>query len=212
MIRLIMAILAMSILYDSTKADVVTLPDGEDLVPVDEALNEYEFADSYLTPSQLGAFGIGDTIVEGSILNASMSDEDAFTFHIAPGTQLESITLDYATGATRHFFGLDTGTSLTFPENYDGQSLLVAHLFSDSDSGADLLTINTPGDNYNSIAPPGSLGAGDYSVWIRETDLEDFDYSMTFRVSAVAIPEPSALAALVSGGVVVALRRRSRQS
>ncbi|MCC9603445.1 PEP-CTERM sorting domain-containing protein [Stieleria sp. JC731] len=189
-------------------ADIVTLPNGDDVIPVDENLNPFDFADSFATPSAVGVFGIGDTIVEGTILNASESDEDVFTFTIADGTRLDSITLDYITGDGNHFVGIDTGTSMTFPASYDGTSLLVAHLVSDLDSGADLLTIDVASNNYNTIAPPGALSAGDYSVWIRETEFQDFDYSLTFRVSAVAIPEPSSLVALLGILATTCVTRR----
>jgi len=58
------------------------------------------------------------------------------------------------------------------------------------------------------FTPP--LGAGDYAVWIQETDPGSFAYHFDFVLAAV--PEPASGAVVLTGLALLGMLRRHRRS
>lgn len=105
------------------------------------------------------------------------TDADYFTFNIAPGSDLVSITIDSYTsssGSGQSFFGYTEGTSFT------GQG------FGDIDG---FVIFNaSSGEVLDDLSGGASLAAGDYAFWLQETADVTVDYEISFEVATVPVP------------------------
>jgi hypothetical protein len=153
-------------------------------------------------------FVVGDNLINSLLLPVPTADSRFFSFNIANGFQLSSITLDAftyvpvsplaptATGVA--FFGLKQGASITpstvNPSAVDGYALLGAPVSSTPING--VIPTNVGQDLFPSLIASGaftgttlssSLGAGNYTVWLRESRTIDV-LSLNFKVTAVPVP------------------------
>jgi hypothetical protein len=185
------------------------LPGRADVVIDEFDLPGQDFSDDSDAPTPLGVLGAGLTEIVGVVISTQFApDADLLTFNIAPGTQLDSISLNAFDGE-RHFFGLDEGARSVDPNTGNGQELLIARLAGASEVGSDLLGPVPASLNFGPSDTPTSLGPGDYTMWIQENNQGFYGYSLTLEVSA--IPEPSAACVLWLGAGVVLCRRGRRR-
>lgn len=165
-----------------------------------------DLSDIHLAPTPLGSLPLGEGTVLGFIDMGTREDQDIFTFNVAANHQLDSIRL-FVEGDQKHFLGISAGTTIS---DSDASSMLLAQLISNADRNDNLLTAvpDFPqGGGGSGISAP--LGAGDYTVWLRENVQETFEYEFTFQTSIVtAIPEPSAAFFLGVVGTAFAFRRK----
>ena len=179
---------------------------------IDEANFGGDFSDAPGSPTDIGVLELGNTDVFGTLIRLPevFDDEgsDVFTFVVDAGQVLDSIELTSLDG-DGHFWGFDDGDT---SDSGQANELWVARLISGTDVGTDLLGPVRPGSNFFGSGVPGTIGAGDYTVWVRETNEGVFGYSMTLRTSAVSVPEPSSLVLLSGVGAVAGLRRKRRKN
>jgi len=185
-------------------------------------------------PTSLGSLTAGVFTVSGSsVVGANgtssglVSDttRDLFGLSIASGFQLDSVVLSGLTQTANTsgnldpgFFFVSSGTTTGIPGGagfspLTGSLVGVGPQIALADSTADETPIGTDLLSVTSIAGPGVTGplaAGDYVFGIQQTGPEELSYSVTFNVSAAAIPEPSsaALISLVAFGFAGLRRRR----
>jgi hypothetical protein len=166
-----------------------------------EAVNG-DLSNDGLAPTLL-IFALGDNAVLGSTGQAGQpgGDRDYFTFTVAPGTVLTSISLlanTFVSGSAS-FLAIQAGPQLTVtPTGGGAQNLLGFVHYDTSQIGSNLLPI---------MGIPGALPSGAYSVWVQELG-GTVDYGLNFNVAAV--PLPGAAVLLVSGLLgLTTLRRRS---
>ncbi len=180
--------------------------------------DEFQNSDDYFSdlpsaPTPIGELQVGSTLVAG-FLGPVLFDADIFTFTIAPGTQLNAITVISIDG-DGHFFGLDAGNTTIDPSaNYDGSSLLVARLFGGVDIDSDLMDpVPATGVNFNLANDRVTAGPGDYTIWLQENAISDpytYALSLDVGVGVAAIPEPSSVLLLSVAATGLAVRRRRR--
>jgi hypothetical protein len=184
-----------------------------------------DFSNINSSPTQLSAspFSLGSNVVSGKTGNG---DNDYFSFTIAPGDELKSLTvLDGATAPDRIFIGIAQGSSapaistfLSGGQFVTSAGLLGWSLFNAKQDGDDILPALGASAPANFPPIPGAtgftgpLGAGTYSMWVLDGDGPvGTPYSLNFGVAGV--PEPSTWAMMLAGVGLAgwALRRRSRQ-
>jgi len=171
-------------------------------------------------PTSLGTLAIGTGTVSGTVTGngqATPFDQDAVSFTIAAGTQLDSITL------LSYVSGDDVGAARSFAGILESSSIatLAASSFDDTQNGGLLgggSLIGTVGqDILSEIGSAslagngftGPLGPGTYTLVHQETVVGN-EFSFGFNVSSVqAVPEPSS-AALLSGLALLGFVRRRR--
>lgn len=152
----------------------------------DESVNG-DFSNSGAAPTAL-TLGIGSNQILGTTGNAGQGvDLDYFTFTLAPGQTLTSITVLANTFVSGQFsfIGIQPGPQVTVsPSGAGAQALLGWAHYGMPDIGTDLLA--------SQISPGVPLTAGAYSVWVQDTGgpaTYGFDFS---TVQAVPLP-PSLL-------------------
>ncbi|QEF97008.1 hypothetical protein Mal15_10380 [Stieleria maiorica] len=174
-------------------------------------INESDYGDDFSNlpnaPTDFGTLELGETTVNGltSYINF-FEDPDIFTFTVAPGQRLDSVSF-LSFDDDGHFFGLDAGST---SDSGNGTQLLIATLVGGPDLNVNLLNLTPSEQDFGGTHTPGPLAAGDYTIWIQENTIEGvFGYSLALQTSAVAIPEPSSAFALcVLGGALLIRRRR----
>ena len=167
-------------------------------------------------PTALGTLAIGTGTVSGTVTGngqATPFDQDAVSFTIAAGTQLDSITLlSYESGD-------DVGVAQSFVGILESSSIasLTADSFDDTQNGGLLgggSLIGTVGEDVLSTVGTatqagngftGPLGPGTYTLVHQETVVGN-EYSFGFNVSAV--PEPGSGIVLAGLGLCGFFRRR----
>jgi len=171
---------------------------------------------NYDTLSTIGAsptaltFTVGDNIINARLLPTPASDSRFFSFTVASGYQLSSITLDAyssapltsgsATAGGIAFFGIKQGLTITpdttNPSSVDGFALLGTSTDTSTKAtygvdstlvGQDLFTSLIASGARTGTTLTNSLGSGDYTVWLRESKTND-DFSLTFKVTSVPVP------------------------
>ena len=201
MIRLLMCVLALGFLAPVSYSEVV--------------YDEFDVGDSSSdpdNPTDIGDMEIGDNTVIGFIDNFNIfpQDRDVYTFNIPVGQQLDSVILDEIDGDL-HFFGFDDG-----PTADQAAADLVTAVLISSGNGGDNLISNTTMFELDFKGPGGSgvsgpLGAGRYTMWFQENDIDVFHpYTVTINTSAAAIPEPSSFAAIAIAGTAMVFYRRRK--
>ena len=140
----------------------------------------------------------------------SVVDRDYFTFTIAPGQQLSSITVLPGTaplGALgQSFFGIQSGSQVTVSTAAtDATGLLGWDHFSAGDVGVNILPlIGTSG--LGSTGFSGPLPSGTYSVWVQDFNVGRVPYGFEFTVT----PEPSTWTMMLTGLLLLADKTGSR--
>jgi hypothetical protein len=168
-----------------------------------------DLSDSGPAPTSLGVFGLGVNTIQGSLgpdtggsgASNGSSDADIFTFNIAAGQFVESVTTTRSGPETQSFVGqansnsiasFDSGTSL-------GAAIETGSLFT-NDGG--LVAAQAGGI-------PVTFGAGDQTLIFQETGPGPVSYSISFNVVS-AVPEPSSVALLGGLAMVGFIRRRRK--
>lgn len=158
------------------------------------------------TPTSIGALGLGDNTVTGTISTGGLSFVDSFTFTVVSGQVLDSITFTLTTTDENHFFAFaDDSTLVALPSE-----LLIATLIEADQSGENILDTQSAGGNQGGTGLPASLGAGDYSIWFQETTPTSV-IGYSFTLTTVTVPEPSTTTFLLLPCSVLFLRRRKHK-
>jgi len=158
-----------------------------------------ELSDSGAAPTAL-TLGLGLNVIEGSLgpngMGASngTSDGDFFTFNLAPGQSVTSVTSTRTGPGTQSFFGYVNSTSISAITT---AGLDAGGLFGTGDlssaAAAGLPSLSVP------------LTAGDHTFIFQETG-GAVDYTVTFDV----VPEPAGLGLAVVGLLALVGYRRRR--
>lgn len=172
----------------------------------DEAANG-DLSSDPLAPTPL-SFGLGDNDVSGTIQTPA-DTRDYFTFNIAPGQSLNSITLvnyfDVLGNPTdTGFAGIIAGTSSFAPSRTTVGDFLGTNHVIPAQIGTDILDAlqGAPFGGQGFTAP---LGPGDYTFLIQQTGPELTGYDLTFAV----VPEPGT-GVLIAGGLIALSSRRKQ--
>ncbi len=159
------------------------------------------------------SFAAGSNLIRGTTGRnaAGVVDRDYFTFTVAPGFQLETLTLlpgsTFLGGAAASFIGMQLGPVMTVdPTSNSAAGLLGWWLYNENDINNDIL--QQMGSSPGAVGYSGALPAGTYTVWVQETGTGVAAYGFDFAVSQV--PEPASALLLLAGvaGLAVRLRRR----
>lgn len=160
------------------------------------------------------SFSLGSNVVRGTTgrNTAGIVDRDYFTFTVAPGWQLDTLTVlpgsTFLGGAAASFIAMQTGPVMTVdPEGGTAEGLLGWWLYNENDINNDILQLM--GSSPGAVGYTGSLPAGTYTVWVQETGTGVAAYGFDFSVSQV--PEPASALMLLAGvaGLGLALKRRT---
>ncbi len=177
----------------------------------DEAVSG-DLANLGATPTAVG-FGLGSNVVRGTTGRdgAGIVDRDYFTFTLAAGWQLDTITLlpgsTFLGGSGVSFIGMQVGPVMTVdPNSGSATGLLGWWLYSDNDIGVDIL--QQMGSSPGAVGFSGALPAGTYTVWVQETATGVANYGFDFAVSAV--PEPASALLMLAGVAGLSTLRRRR--
>lgn len=195
-------------------------------------------------PTPLGIFMPGVNSVTGSVANIGFPEDffpdpfdpentdhlmgmtaDIFTFTVAPGTQLDSVSLGAFSGSSpvaNMFMALDDGPifdvnpyDLNFGlglNEFIGGALVGNPLFGVG-VGDELLPVLAN----SAVAGSGfdvPLATGQYTVYLQEQSSSPSEYTLLFRVSDIsAVPEASSTMLLGACGVgFFVIRRRRKRS
>ena len=177
----------------------------------DEAVSG-DLANLGATPTAV-SFAAGSNLVRGSTGRdgAGVVDRDYFTFTVAPGWQLETLTVlpgsTFLGGAAASFIAMQTGPVMTVdPTSGSAAGLLGWWLYNENDIGNDIL--QQMGSSPGAVGYSGPLPAGTYTVWVQETGTGVAAYGFDFAVTQV--PEPASALLLLAGVAGLAALRRQR--
>ncbi|MDP3224106.1 MAG: PEP-CTERM sorting domain-containing protein [Rubrivivax sp.] len=168
-----------------------------------------DFANVGTSPTGV-SLGLGSNLILGTTGRTDgVVDRDYFTFTLAEGWQLDSITLlpgtTFLGPSGLGFIGVQAGSQMTVnPTGGDPSALLGWWHYNENDINTDILPL--VGQGGGAIGFVGALPAGSYTFWIQETATGLADYRMDFGVSVV--PEPSIALMLMAGLVGVGVLRR----
>lgn len=176
----------------------------------DEAVSG-DLANLGATPTAV-SFAAGSNVIRGTTgrNGAGVVDRDYFTFTIAPGWQLETLTVlpgtTFLGGSFASFIGMQVGPVMTVdPTSGSAEGLLGWWLYNENDIGNDIL--QQMGSSPGAVGYTGAVPAGTYTVWVQETATGVTAYGFDFAVTQV--PEPASALMLLAGVAGLgALRRR----
>ena len=177
----------------------------------DEAVSG-DMANLGATPTAV-FFGLGSNLIRGTTgrNGAGVVDRDYFTFTVAAGWQLQTLTVlpgsTFLGGAGASFIGMQVGPVMTVdPTSGSATGLLGWWLYNENDIGNDIL--QQMGSSFGAAGYTVPLPAGTYTVWVQETGTGVAAYGFDFAVSQV--PEPASALMLLAGvaGLGLSLRRR----
>ena len=175
---------------------------------VHDESSDGELSDSGPSPTSV-TFGVGVNTIQGSLGGlgsgggggaSNGNDADIFTFTLAAGQTVDSITTTRSDG-NQGFIGYsNTASIVAFSDSASlGAAVQAGGLFGNGSVG---------GASAGGLAPiPSTLGAGDHTFILQET-VTPVDFSISFNV-VQAVPEPSS-AALLSGLALLGFARRRR--
>lgn len=163
-----------------------------------------DFSDDRFAPTFFD-FSLGSNIVTNSVVDSDIpgvGDRDYYTFSLAAGESIETITLLSATNPAggndaTAFVGLAFDSIFDFdPDMFTGPGL----------AGFVLTAPDLPGTNILGELSGGltSLGEGDYTLWIQQTGSDLTELSIDFNV----VPAPATSAILGSMALIATRRRR----
>lgn len=163
------------------------------------------------TPTAV-SFAVGSNVVLGTTgrNGAGVVDRDYFTFTLAAGWQIDTITVlpgsTFLGGSGVSFIGMQVGPVMTVdPNSGSAEGLLGWWLYNENDIGVDIL--QQMGASPGAVGFSGALPSGTYTVWVQETGTGVANYGFDFAVSQV--PEPASVLMMLAGVAGLgALRRR----
>jgi hypothetical protein len=161
-----------------------------------------DLSSSNVLPTPL-SFGIGTNTITGTMgADAGEGiplDRDFFTFTLAPGQSLSSITVLAFSPAGQSFYAIGSGTTIdiTNPALHLSNALI--------NGTGDYLPTLAAGAYSGGTGLSSPVGSGTYIVWFQEL-ASVVEYSMAYEV----VPEPSvSLCAIAGMGLLLVSRRRS---
>lgn len=179
-------------------------------VVYDEAVDG-DLSGNRLAPTSL-SLGTGISSISGTTV---AGDLDYVTFNVPGTATLNSMTLARFTSTDDlGFLAIQVGTTFTEPPSGTNISQLdgYSHFGTGTGVGAPVTNVGEDTLAKMSTAPGATgftlpLGAGDYTLWIQQTNLETVGYKFELAV----VPEPSSWVLLGVGfaGLLVAARRRT---
>jgi hypothetical protein len=170
-----------------------------------------DLSNNRLDPSEL-LLAPGSNLIAGGFGNG---DLDYLNVIVPEGYVLSSLVTGLANhqGLSRSFIGVQAGDVMTVPPETGSAVGLLGWTHFGAADGVDLL----PGmgePKFGSIGFFGALGAGSYTFWINETQMEPgLTFDLDFRVTAAPVPVPAAAWLFGSGMVLfggMVRRRRHR--
>jgi len=180
-------------------------------VPVYNETTDGDFSNNRGAPTVVN-FGLGKNDVFGQTGSMSgVTDRDYFTFTIPVGSVLASLTVlnSTLTAGGAAFFGLQAGGVVTVdPALPDAGLLLGYELVSPADIGVNILPAMATAAGAAGFTVP--LGAGQYSVWLQDTNAAPSVYGLQFEVSSV--PEPGTPMLLIASLAALGWVRRRDQT
>jgi hypothetical protein len=166
-----------------------------------------DLSNSGLNPTAI-TLGLGSNQVFGTTGRVTATDLDYFSITVAPGFQLNALTvLPGTTAGGVSFIGLQAGSQVTLPTNASSAAgLLGWRHYGPADINTNILpAMAVPAQGSSGFSVP--LPAGNYSFWIQDSSPGTFNYGFDLIVSQV--PEPATCAAALAGlGLISILRRR----
>jgi hypothetical protein len=160
-------------------------------------------------------FGLGQNDVIGQTGSAdgtgATTDRDYFTFIVPNFSRLVSLTLLNLglTAGGASFIGLQAGATVTVNPAAPDPSLLLGYEHLDpSDVGLDILPEMGAKADAAGFTPP--LGAGQYSVWLQDSNIAPSSYTLRFGIAAV--PEPATVMLGLVGFLMVWRARWTNRS
>jgi len=169
-----------------------------------------DLSNAGLAPTAL-ALVPGSNVVAGTTgRSGGVVDRDYFSFTVAPGWQLEALTMlpgtTFIGSSSFSFIAVQAGPQVTVsPTSASPVGLLGWWHYSANDLGTDILPSLGTGPGATGFAGP--LPAGSYAFWIQETSNGSPAYRFDFQITPV--PEPTAAWLFGVGLAGLALRRRS---
>lgn len=172
-----------------------------------------------LAPSAV-SLAVGDNQIIGTTFG-NTTDLDYFTISIGTGFELTGIVVDnYVSADDTAMIAVTSGTTFSQPATGLQLSGLLGWSLFGLDSVGDNI-MPSIGQGIGSIKFSGALGAGDYSIWVRQSSLFQTDYTLNFQLAVapggsgeVTVPEASSLAMLgmvgVAGIAFRSVRKRSK--
>jgi hypothetical protein len=163
-----------------------------------------DFSDDRFAPTFLD-FGLGSNLVTTEVIASDIpgiGDRDYYTFSIAAGQSVDSITLVDASNPaggfdSTAFVGLAFDSIFDFdPDTFNGPGLQGFVLTGEEVVDTDILPELSAGLS--------SLGEGDYSLWVQQTGDDLTSVTLNFNV----VPAPTTGAILATMGFLAARRRR----
>ena len=155
----------------------------------------------------------GSNLVSGSSGRsaAGVVDRDYFTFTLAEGLQLDTLTLlpgtTFLGPSALGFVAVQAGSQVTVnPTGGSPVGLLGWWHTSENDIGTDILPAIGQGPGASGFV--GALPAGSYAFWVQETATGTSQYRFDFNVSAV--PEPASALLMLAGLAALQAARRTK--
>ncbi len=166
-----------------------------------------DFSGTFTAPTPINLVVGQNRIVGATGALSTGTLRDYFTFTIPVGLSLNTLTLvsSSITVGNFAFLGIEAGPAFTFdPTTPDVTQLLGWIHFSPANNGTNILP--AIGSGLGAIHFQGPLPAGQYSVWIQDTNVGVSSYELVAEV----VPEPGTMLLMLSGlGVAARARRRS---
>ena len=167
-----------------------------------------DFSNNRAAPT-LVTFAPGQNDITGQTgSTAGVTDRDYFTFVVPFGFGLVSLTVlnSSLTAGNATFLGLQAGAQVTVdPANADASLLLGYELVSPADIGNDILPSMQTAAGAAGFEVP--LGAGQYSVWVQDSNVAPSVYALGFQINFVPEPGTALLTLLGLAGIGCFVRR-----
>lgn len=167
----------------------------------DESING-DLSDNPSAPTPI-SFNTGLNTVIGSLSEPDGDLRDYLTFTLGPNQFLTGLFLDVFTPNGVSFHAFNAGNQGFIPGEDPADNFLGLELISQIMVGMDLLPDLAAG-NFGSTGFSIPLGPGSYTYLIQELTPDEF---RSYQITFVVVPEPSGIAFLGLGSLLVSARR-----